>query len=320
MFSLDKKILDPNSRVAERMRQYGRNDEIFILIPASETKVFDLSPTVHVFSAGGSKLSQFFQIKKIGRKILLEHKIDLITTQDPFYIGLIGVWLKRKSGVPLEVQLHGDFFGSQYYSSWKFFLGRWVVRRTDKVRAVGERVKQSVIRFGVAENKIMVRPVAIDTEKIKNYQPKCDLHEKYPNYEKIFLCLGRLDPVKNIVWLVDFWPEVLEQRPQCLLLIVGDGSEKIKLIKRVQKMGLNSNIKFEDWTGDPLSYLKTADCLLFPSLSEGYGLVTMEAAAAGTPVIMTDVGVANYELKPGSKVKIVSIGDRDKFIEAILKT
>jgi glycosyltransferase involved in cell wall biosynthesis len=75
----------------------------------------------------------------------------------------------------------------------------------------------------------------------------------------------------------------------------------------------------EKWTDDPFSYVKTADCVLFPSLSEGYGMVAMEAHAAGTPIIMTDVGVANYELPAGPKVIITPLDDRDKFIQAILQ-
>ena len=102
-------------------------------------------------------------------------------------------------------------------------------------------------------------------------------------------------------------------------MLVGDGLEKDKIKQKIKELNFKKNIITEDWTNDPIGYLKIADCLVFPSSSEGYGLVAMEAIAVGTPVIMTDVGVANYELKSGSKVKIVPVGDRDKFIEAILK-
>jgi glycosyltransferase involved in cell wall biosynthesis len=116
--------------------------------------------------------------------------------------------------------------------------------------------------------------------------------------------------------LVDVFEGVVKQKNH-LLLIVGDGVELQKLKAKSNK--LQANVKFETWTNDPISYLKTADCLLFPSRSEGYGLVAMEASAVGTPIIMNSVGVANYELKPSEKVKILPINDKEKWIKAILE-
>ena len=110
----------------------------------------------------------------------------------------------------------------------------------------------------------------------------------------------------------------LGQNKDFLLLIVGEGSQKNMLKEKVVSLALNKNIKFEDWVDDRFSYLKTCDAVLFPSLSEGYGLVPMEANAAGAPVIMNDVGVANYELIPDEKVKIISVNDKDAWIQAIL--
>ena len=72
MISLDKKILDSQSQVAGRMREYGKNDEIFIIIPDREIKTIDLSPSVRVFSTGGNKLAQFFRLKALGNKIIKE--------------------------------------------------------------------------------------------------------------------------------------------------------------------------------------------------------------------------------------------------------
>lgn len=325
MISLDKNILDVNSRAAERMRRYGRHDEIFIIIPATEKKKLDLSSSVHVFSTGGNKLTQCFKLKFLGGKIIKEQKIDFITTQDPFFTGLVGWWLSRKNGVPWESQVHGDFFGSDHYRRGSFqnriryFLGKFLIKHADKIRVVGERVRGSLLKMEVAADKITVRPVFVNVNYIRNYQPRFNLREKYPDYEKIFLVLGRLDSIKNIVWLVNIFSEVVKQKPNYLLLIVGDGVEKNKLIKQMDRLSLEKNIKFEGWTDDPYSYLKTADCLLFPSLSEGYGLVAMEAMAADTPVIMSDVGVANYELKFGPEITIVPVGDKEGFVEAMLK-
>ena len=322
MISLDKKILDPNSAVARRMVEYGKENELFIIIPSKEKKSFDLSPTVHVQSTGGNKWQQFWWLWKIGKEIIGNWKLEIgncvTTTQAPFFTGLVGWLLKQKFEIQLEVQMHGDFFGGYYKKQWlKLCLAKFILKRADTIRVVGERIKQSLVKFGVDESKIQVRPIFVDIEWIKNYQPKIDLRKKYPGYEKIFLVLGRFDTVKNITWIVGVFREVLKQK-NYLLLIIGSGQEEGNIRSLITDHGLSYNIKLVGWTNDAISYLKTVDCLLFPSLSEGYGLVAMEAHAVGTSIIMNDVGVANYELKPSEKVKIIPVSDRDAWIEAIL--
>lgn len=324
MISLDKKILDPASAVAQRMIEYGKTDELFIIIPDKEKKSVNLSTTVHVQSAGGCKFLQFFRLWRLGKNIIHNSRFiiqdSLITTQDPFFTGLVGWLLKRKFKIKLEVQMHGDFFGG-YYHGLKLFLAKFVLKRADKIRVVGERVKQNLTKLNeIDEDKIEVKPIVVDVEKIKNYQSKRDLHECFPEAEKIFVAMGRLDPVKNIPWLVEVFANVVKQYPRYLLLIFGNGKDGLRI--KLQVIGYrlqNNNIRLEPWTSEVYDFLKTADYLLFPSLSEGYGLVAMEARAAGCPVIMNDVGVANYELKPGDKVKILPINDKDAWIKAILE-
>lgn len=320
MISLDKNILNKDSVVARRMIEYGKENELFIIIPSKKKEIFDFSPTVHIQSTVGNKLLQFFRLKKIGKKLIKEKNIEKITAQDPFFIGLVGWCLKRKFKIKLEVQVHGDFFGGYYKNQWfKLRLAKFILKHADIIRAVGERVKQNLLNLNIAKDKIIIRPIQNDLEFIKDFSSTIDLHGKYPAHERIFLFLGRLESVKNITWLIDIFNEVVRQKQNYLLLIVGSGIVKNKLINQVKEKKLEKNIKFEEWTNDPYGYLKTADCILFPSLSEGYGLVPTEASIVGTPVIMTDVGVANYELKPGSKVTIVPVGDKDKFVEAMLK-
>lgn len=325
MISLDKNILDKNSVVAKRMIEYGKKDNLFILIPDNEGQFIELSPNVKAYSTGGNKLSQFCRLKKMGRKILKENKINLITAQDPFFTGLAGVCLKKKFKTKLEVQLHGDFFSSDYYKksggkNWlQYYIAKlWIIKKADKIRVVGDRIKKSLLDLGIAENIIEARPIAVSVDSLKNYQPKINLRAKYPNYEKIFLNIGRLEPVKNIGWLLEVFAQTVKAKSNYLLLIVGDGSEKEKLQNQVKSLGLEYNIQFESWVDDPVDYIKTADCILFPSLSEGYGLVAMEAAVAGMPLIMNDVGVANFELKPSEKVKILAVNDKAAWLNALL--
>lgn len=326
MVSLDKKILDPNSAVAKRMVEYGQDGELYIIIPHTLPQNIQLSPTVNVYSVKGNKFQQFFNLINLGLKLIKKKSITFVTAQDPFFTGIIGLWLKRLTKIKLQVQLHGDFFGSNYYrlGSWqnwlRYHIARRVIARADSLRVVSNRIVGSLLAMGIKQNKIEVRPVAINAQEIKDYAPKFNLHQKYTNAKKIFLALGRLDKVKNLAWLINLFTEVVKQEPNYFLLIVGSGILRSELQNKINKLNLpNKNIGLEPETSDPYSYLKTADCLLFPSLSEGYGLVAIEAAAAGTPVIMNDVGVANYELPQSEKVKILQIDNKKEWLKAILQ-
>ena len=132
--------------------------------------------------------------------------------------------------------MHGDFFSSDYYKKsglknlLQYCIAKFlVIKVADKIRVVGERIKKSLLNLGIEENKIEVRPIAVNEEIISakggNYQPKINLHEKYAGYEKIFLNIARLEKVKNINFLIGVFVQVLKASPNYLLLVVGTGSE-----------------------------------------------------------------------------------------------
>jgi len=323
MISLDKKILDKDSHVAQRMIEYGKEDELFIIIPSNQKIHLKLSPNVHVHATGGNKITQFIRTVRIGIKLSKEKKIEKVTTQDPFFTGLAGLKIKRVTGVALEVQLHGDFFSSDYYKKnypLRYKLALYIINQADSLRVVGERIYKSLLELDIKKEKISIQPILIDKEKILKHKVQVDLHKKYSGYNKIFLVLGRLEKVKNIMFVVSiFEQEILKNNKDILLLIVGNGSQEKKLKEEVEITHTTENIKFESWTNDPISYLKTSDCLLFPSFSEGYGLVPVEASVAGCKVIMNDVGLANYELPTSALVNIIPIENHKKWIGEIKK-
>jgi glycosyltransferase involved in cell wall biosynthesis len=326
MISLDKRIFDPSSLAARRMVEYGEKDQLYIIVPSAEKKEVELSQKVKVLGSGGkAKPFQFWNLYQTGRKFLQKNKVDLITTQDPFFTGLLGIWLKRKFYSRLEVQVHGDFYGSSYYrqsgllNRVRYYLGRYVLNQADHVRVVGLRTKDGLVSLGIPREKIEVRPIAVNVLRIQSQMPSFKLADRFPGFTKLFLVAGRLDPVKNIAWLLQIFKRYLEHGGSSALIILGEGKEKERLVTIAHNLGIDKNVFFEPWTDDPVSYVKGASAVVFPSLSEGYGLVVCEARAAGIPIIMTDVGVANYELKPSERVKIIPVGDSEAFIAAMLK-
>lgn len=324
MLSLDKHIIDLQSPVAARMRQYGNVQSLYILIPYHKKETVALSSAVIAETTGGIKVGQFFRLLVRGRQIIREKQITAITTQDPFFLGLIGVLLKWSAGSRLEVQVHGDFYGSEYYKHsgpknfFQYVLGLYVIRRADTIRVVGQRIATHLQQRGILKEKIIVRPVPVDAIAIHTQATTRDLRQEYPAFSKIFLCLGRLDPVKNVRWLLEVFAAVVRLKPKYGLLIVGEGPEKKRLQACIRRLQLNEHVHFLPWAADTVSMYKTVDAVLVPSLSEGYCLVAVEAIAAGARVIMNDVGVANYEVHADEQVSILPVTEPQQWIRALI--
>jgi len=133
--------------------------------------------------------------------------------------------------------------------------------------------------------------------------------------------VGRLAREKNVALALEALAEVVKQYPRAGLIIVGDGPEKAKLKSKNEKLKTEMNVIFEGWVESDVlpAYYESADMYLLTSNYEGYGRSVMEAHAVGTAILMTDVGVAGYELPASERVTIVAVGDKEKLVEAIMK-
>ena len=316
MLSTDQNILKAGSEAQNRMIEYGRLvEELHIIVRCQALDVrFPKIGNVVIHPA------RLWQMYATGKKVIksLSYSSMIITCQDPFEIGLIGYWLKRKFKLPLQLQIHTDFLSPYFWKeSWKnkirVLMGKALIKKADGIRVVSERLKKSLLTLGYALNPIYVLPIFVDAEKIKNSPINADLHKKYPDYDFIILMSSRLTKEKNIKMAIEAFSEAISHKTEfrSLLLIVGEGPERKNLESRIVNYELSDNVKIEPWTDDLVSYYKTADLFLLTSNYEGYGRTAVEAQAAGLPVLMTDVGVAIGEVAP--------VGDKAALVAALSK-
>lgn len=267
----------------------------------------------------------FWNAYRIARKILVASGQWLVTSQDPFETGLVGYWLKKYFKIPLQIQIHTDFLSPYFWreslkNKIRVLLGKFLVKKADRVRAVSERIKKSLIAScRIPDSRIDILPIFVDVEKIKSTQPTLNLHEKYPQYRFIILMASRITREKNIGLAIQAMSEVVKRHPETLLLIVGDGPEKEKLKREAKQLEIDANVIFEPRTDNLVSYYKTADVFAITSNYEGYGLTIVEALAAGTPVIATDVGIAREAIRSESQGAVIPVGDVGALVKALLK-
>jgi glycosyltransferase involved in cell wall biosynthesis len=278
-------------------------------------------------SNSSSKLMFFFEAVKIFEKIHNVHKCDLIICQDPFVFGLVGLWLKNKYGVKLEMNFHGDHWDNPYWLNERplnhlfLWMSKYTVPRADGIRVVSRFIKEKLIKHGIPENKIRVIPTPINLERFKSYSQDevVKIRRDYAG-RKIILFVGRLWPVKNLPLLVESFALVKKACPESVLLIVGAGREKEDLEKIIKSLDLSSDI---DLTGafapaKLVNYFYAADIFVLPSLSEGRPKALIEAAACGLPLVAANFPGANEIVHDGENGFLTPAGDKSALAEKLL--
>ncbi|WP_246105260.1 glycosyltransferase family 4 protein [Rhodoligotrophos appendicifer] len=105
---------------------------------------------------------------------------------------------------------------------------------------------------------------------------------------RIIAAVGRLVPQKGFDLLLEAFGQVAPYHPKWSLTIWGEGPERINLTMLRDELGLSDRVRFAGVSERPGSWLETADVFVLSSRYEGWGIVLMEAMAAGLPVVSFD--------------------------------
>jgi glycosyltransferase involved in cell wall biosynthesis len=130
--------------------------------------------------------------------------------------------------------------------------------------------------------------------------------------------VGRLAPEKNWDTLIRAFAKVCAEHPELYLVLIGDGPARSDLEALAAELGIAERMKF---TGalqfeDVPCYLKAADAFAFASVTETQGLVTIEAMAAGLPVVAVD-GPGTRDIVTDGREGFLVQNDADALAEGI---
>lgn len=219
---------------------------------------------------------------------------DVVSVQDPFETGIAGLIISRFTNASLHVQVHTDFLSPEYarhslLNRIRVLLAGIVLRRATRIRVVSERIADSLekqYRLGVP---VTVLPIYTDLTAIREAKPSEALVQKFSAFSHKLLFVGRLESEKHPCLALEAFAGAAPQ--DACLIVVGAGSEREHLVRLGEKLGVTDRVFFEG-EANAAPYYHIADLVLVTSRYEGYGLVIVEALAAGKPVLSTDVGVA----------------------------
>ncbi|MCW4045318.1 MAG: glycosyltransferase family 4 protein [Candidatus Bathyarchaeota archaeon] len=194
-------------------------------------------------------------------------------------------------------------------------VGKKLVSIADRLIALTETNAKEYENFLFADPiKIRIVPNGIDFEKYQNLPDPSDLKKQLGNPEQILLFIGRFLSYKNPDKLILAFREIRAKFPNSHLVMIG---KDYGLLNYCKKLADGHVTIFENASEElKLRSLAMADLCVIPSSYEGFGIVALEAQAAGVPVIATKSGglthclidkVTGYHIKSPTSDEIVSV-------------
>lgn len=259
-------------------------------------------------------------------EIAKEVKLDIVHTQTEFSLGLIGKYVARRLKIPAIHTYHTMYEDYTHYvakgmlikPSAVSHLMKAYLKSMDGCIAPSERVKESLLSYGVDDIPIPVIPTGVAIKELETGQE--DLHEKYgikPG-TPVVLSLGRLAFEKNIAMTISAFSEILGEVPDARLLIAGDGPAKKSLQDQVEDLGLQESITFTGMVNHDqvADYYRLATVFVSSSDSETQGLTFIEALACDRPFVAIRSPYLDQLVTDSAIGELVD--DYDGFMQAVL--
>jgi len=203
---------------------------------------------------------------------------------------------------------------------------RWLLRKMDRIIVSTEAYRDLVNNaYKIGHEKIVVVRPGVDHEIFNpSRYPKEQIRETYgiPNEKNVILYVGRLIALKGIDYLLRALSLVRNEVNDVLLLVVGDdtlGYERY-LEELCRKLSLDSCVRFLGGVSHEaiIRLLSLADVLVLPSLSEGFGLVLIEAMSMEKPIVATRVGGIPHTIEDGRTGILVQKGNVLELANALI--
>lgn len=306
MVSGDKNALDQKSAVFSRLVSYARLVKRLDVVVVCDSTDEIVEGSLKIQGSGGNKMTRYWRTYKIAAMM---RDIDVVTSQDPFELGFLSLRLAKRYGARLHVQCHTDPFSPHFAAQnsvnrIRRFIARYALKRASAIRVVSDRIRRSLHSYTKAP--ISVLPIV--QPELKKPDEIIDLP-----FKESIVTVCRLEAEKNVDVCIKTIVELRKKRPECGLIIVGDGS----LRKRLEEIVRARNAEqFVNFVGNVLqekvaSYLAGAKAYIQASSYEGYGLSLLQAAYMQLPIVTTDVGLVGDVLRDKESCLVFEQGDFD---------
>ena len=204
-------------------------------------------------------------------------------------------------------------------------LTSFALRRMHAVWAVSGFTKSKLVDVcGVPESSVRLLPNALSPEQtvwLRNGSHGAPASRRVSASILSVARLDRSERQKGIDDVLQALPRVIEQIPEATYAVVGAGGDLPRLQSVARQLSLDRAVKFlgQLTERELLNAYAECDVFVLPSAKEGFGLVFVEAMAAGKPVIAADAGGTSEVVVHGRTGLLVRYGDRDALATALVR-
>ena len=258
-------------------------------------------------------VKSYLQYVKALRKFFKEHTEYRIIHSHLSELGYVAFREAKRAGIPIRIcHAHNAPIGFNYKTPIRYIFKKLILPISTERLACG--VAAGKWQYG--KKKFSVINNGIDVEKFAfNPAIRKELREKYMLEDKIVIGhIGRFEPQKNHEFLITFFSELVKSHPNAVLMLIGDGSRRSVIEKKVEELQLSDKVMLMGVQSNPEEFLQMFDIFAFPSLFEGFGIALIEAQCTGVQCIAS-TGVTSESNITGL-VEYVSLEDINAWINA----
>ena len=222
------------------------------------------------------------------------HEIELLHVHYAIphaYAGYMAKQMLKDQGIdlPIVTTLHGTdvtLVGKHpFYKPAVTFS----INHSDCVTSVSESLKQDTLNVFNVHKEIKVIPNFVDFSKHQHHDEDCQRSLIAQDDQKIITHISNFRKVKRIDDVIEVFYRI-QNEVNAILIMVGDGPERLKAVETCEKLGIESKVKFLGKSNQVYQILCYSDLFILPSASESFGLAALEAMMMRVPVISTNVG------------------------------
>lgn len=259
-------------------------------------------------------------------------KLDVIHTHHPFLLGQTAATKARDYNLPLVFTFHTQYQEYTHYIPFpqeqvqEFIKTRvinWMkefMRKCQHIIIPSESMKSILIHEYGLVDRFTVIPTGIDITPFKKADGSAVRSGWNWNDDKVIISAGRLAEEKNWGTLLRAFAIAQQALPDIHLVLLGDGPQADALKLMTGELGISDrvtftgNVPFEEMP----DYLKAADMFAFASITETQGLVTLEAMAAGLPIVAVD-GAGTKDILEDGRQGFLTENDPQDLANGLIK-
>lgn len=243
---------------------------------------------------------RIYRARRAARAEIRRNRVDLIASHFAVYAPPLGPLPKLP---PMVIHFHGPWAAESHVersaslsTRVKRFLEQSVYQRAQRFIVLSHSFKSELVsRYKVPEEKVVIVPGGIDIDRFHTRGSRAEARQRlgWATDRPTLLVVRRLVRRMGLETLVEAMRTVARQHPDVLLYLGGAGPIAEELLATIAASGLEKNVKLLGRISEadlPLAY-RAADMTIVPTQSlEGFGMITLESLASGTPTLVTPVG------------------------------